>query len=115
MAKRDRRRARRERGRRVRRQRVLRPEEVSIVRETDYIVQRAEAHDSRMVRLGALLLFSTETGDAWALDPEDGLALCLAQDGVRQCYTVRDAATNFEVAWKAHYEIDGGAFVATTP
>lgn len=31
--------------------------------------------------LGPLLFFSTETGDAWVLDPADHLALCLARDG----------------------------------
>src|SRR5215831_14306986 len=35
----------------------------------------------RIVTIGQLLLFSTETGDAWLLDPADRLAARLARDG----------------------------------
>jgi hypothetical protein len=34
------------------------------------------------VTVGPLVLFSTETGDAWLLDPADHLAARLARDGV---------------------------------
>jgi hypothetical protein len=38
-------------------------------------------HDGRFVTVGPLALFSTETGDAWLLDPKDHLAARLARDG----------------------------------
>ena len=42
--------------------------------EVRYIQQRAANHDGRIVAIGQLILFSTETGDAWLLDRTDLLA-----------------------------------------
>ena len=39
--------------------------------EIRYIQHRAAEHDGRFVTVGSLALFSTDTGDAWLLDPED--------------------------------------------
>jgi hypothetical protein len=50
--------------------------------EVRYIQQRAAVHDGRIITLGQLILFSTETGDAWLLDTEDRLATRIAQEGV---------------------------------
>src|SRR5215831_11653310 len=36
--------------------------------EVRYIQRRAAEHDERIVTVGQLVLFSTETGDAWLLD-----------------------------------------------
>ena len=45
-------------------------------------IQRCSArHDGRIVTVGQLILFSTQTGDAWLLDSEDGLAAPLTRDG----------------------------------
>ena len=46
--------------------------------EVRYIQQRAAVHDGRIVTVGQLILFSTETGDAWLLDTEDRLATRIA-------------------------------------
>jgi len=54
-----------------------------VLREVDYIIARAAQFDSRVVTLGQLVFFSTASGDAWMLDPEDGLALKLAEAGIR--------------------------------
>ena len=45
--------------------------------EIHYIQRRAAARDGR----DQLVLFSTETGDAWLLDPSDHVAARLARDG----------------------------------
>jgi hypothetical protein len=42
---------------------------------------RAAEHDGRLVTVGPLALFSTDTGDAWLLDAEDHLTARLARDG----------------------------------
>jgi hypothetical protein len=97
-----------------RKERVLSREEVSISREADYIIKKAQARDGRVVRLGALVFFSTDTGDAWVLDREDNLALCLARDGERQHFTILETPTNFQIAWEAQYHIDGEAFTVFT-
>ena len=42
--------------------------------EIRYIQRRAADYDGRVVTVAQLVLFSTETGDAWLLDPADQLA-----------------------------------------
>ena len=49
--------------------------------EVRYIQRRAAEHDERIVTVGQLVLFSTESGDAWLLDALDHLAARLARDG----------------------------------
>ena len=90
---------------------VVSGEQISVTREVNSIIKRAQAGDARIIRLGSLVLFSTETGDAWLLDPEDNLALCLARDGASQSFTVTDTATSFAIEWNANYLIDGEAFI----
>jgi hypothetical protein len=80
-----------------RKQRLLSREEVSINREADYIIKKAQVYDSRVVGLGGLVFFSTRTGDAWILDPADSLALCLAQDRERQNFSILETPTNFQI------------------
>jgi hypothetical protein len=36
--------------------------------EVRYIQRRAAEHDSRIVSIGQVVLFSSESGDAWMLD-----------------------------------------------
>ena len=69
--------------------------ELSIHDEFRYIVARAREHDARIVGVAGLVLFSTDTGDAWALDPEDGLAACLARGGTPQELTVLETESQF--------------------
>lgn len=88
-----------------RRMRVLSQEQIKINKEVEYIIDRAEEGDSRVVSLGQLLFFSTETMDAWLLDPEDELAICLLRDGERQDFKLLETSTNFSIEWQASYEI----------
>ncbi|MDD2599052.1 MAG: hypothetical protein PHO37_07500 [Kiritimatiellae bacterium] len=88
--------------------------EISITRETAYIIRKAQQCDSRVVSFGRLVLFSTQTGDAWMLDPDDQLALCLARDGEEQEYTVIDTADNYQIQWNTQYIIEGDAFTFAT-
>ena len=76
-----------------------------------YIQRRAASHDSRIVTIGQLVLFSTQTGDAWLLDPADRLALRLAQDGESEPVHIEETDTTFAIAWKGRYRIDRPAFV----
>jgi hypothetical protein len=79
--------------------------------EVRYIQRRAAEHDARFVTVGPLALFSTETGDAWLLDPADHLAARLARDGDPEPIHIEETDTNFAIGWKGHYHIDGKAFV----
>ncbi len=92
---------------------MLSCEQTSITGEAQYIITLAQNHDSRVVRLGQLIFFSTETGDAWMLDPEDELALCLARDGVVQKVKINETPKNFSIEWSCGYDIEGNFFVVT--
>ena len=82
-----------------------------VLREVDYIVARAAQFDSRVVTLGELVFFSTASGDAWMLDPEDRLALKLAEAGNRNPAKIVETASRFAIEWTASYRLDGDAFV----
>ena len=79
--------------------------------EIRYIQRRAAEHDDRYVTVGSLALFSTDTGDAWLLDPEDHLAVRLARDGDPEQIYFEETDTTFAIGWKGKYRIDGDAFV----
>jgi hypothetical protein len=79
--------------------------------EIRYIQHRASEHDGRFVTVGSLALFSTDTGDAWLLDPEDHLAARLARDGDPEDIYFEETERRFAISWKGKYRIDGDAFV----
>ena len=79
--------------------------------EIRYIQRRAAEHDGRLVTVGSLALFSTDTGDAWLLDPGDHLAARLARDGDPEDVYFEETDTQFAIGWKGEYRIDGNAFV----
>ena len=73
--------------------------------EVRYIQRRAADHDGRVVTVGQLVLFSTETGDAWLLDPADQLAARLARDGDPEPIHIEENDTTFAIGWKDRYRI----------
>ena len=99
--------------RRVNRSHVNLREPNVVLDEVEYIVGRATHFEARIVTLAQLVFFSTETGDAWVLDPEDGLALRLAADGSRLAFKIVETATTFVIEWTASYRLDGDSFVVT--
>jgi len=84
---------------------------MDIKKEIDYIISRAKKEDSRKVQLGGLLLFSTQTGDAWILDTKDNLAICLMRGKEKQKYKIIDTPTQFGFDWDYSYSIDNGWFI----
>ncbi|MGH8647717.1 MAG: hypothetical protein ACREUP_00200 [Burkholderiales bacterium] len=92
-------------------QRVVDGNSFRLAEEVDYIQRRAAEHDGRIVTIGQLVLFSTETGDAWMLDPSDQLAARLAQDGDPEPIHIEETDTRFAIGWRGHYRIEGGVFV----
>jgi hypothetical protein len=84
-----------------------------LAKEVEYIQRRAAAHDGRFVSVGPLVLFSTDTGDAWLLDPSDRLAARLARDGDPEPIQIEETNTNFAIGWTGRYRIDGPVFVYT--
>jgi hypothetical protein len=82
-----------------------------LVDEVRYIQRRAADHDGRIVTIGQLVLFSTDAGDAWLLDPSDQLAARLARDGDPEPIRIEENDTAFAIDWKGRYRIEGSAFV----
>jgi hypothetical protein len=82
-----------------------------LAEEIEYIRSRAAEHVGRLVTVGPLVLFSTETGDAWLLDPADSLAARVARDGDPEDIRFEETDTNFAIGWMGNYQIDGDAFV----
>jgi hypothetical protein len=82
-----------------------------LANEVRHIQRRAAEHDSRIVTIGQLVLFSTQTGDAWLLDLADGLAARLARDGESEPVHIEETDTTFTIAWKGAYRIEGPAFI----
>ena len=72
---------------------------IRLADEVRYIQQRAANHDGRIVTIGQLILFSTETGDAWLLDRTDLLAARLARDGEAEPIQIVETAATFAIEW----------------
>lgn len=83
----------------------------SITKEIRRIQHRAAEHDGRIVRLGPLLLLSTNTGDAWILDPADQLAARLAKNGDPIDVYVEEGAANYAIGWQGTFRIEANLFV----
>ena len=62
-----------------------------------YIQRRAADYDGRIVSIGQLILFSTETGDAWLLDAADRLAARLARDGASEPIDIEETDATFAI------------------
>ena len=84
--------------------------EPDILGEVRHITELAQAGDARIVMLNSLVFFSTETQDAWLLDAEDNLVLCLVRGGQEQPYRIIDTPTTFGIEWNAEFEISGELF-----
>ena len=76
-----------------------------------YIQERAAEHDSRVIPLPQLLLFSTPTGDAWLLEPADHPVVPLACEGDPLPVYIERRDKNFAIGWTGTYRIDGQTFV----
>jgi hypothetical protein len=73
--------------------------------EIRYIQRRAAEHAGRFVTVGSLALFSTDTGDAWLLDPHDHLARRLARDGDPEQIYFEETDTTLPSAGKGNIEL----------
>lgn len=91
--------------------RWLEGKDVRFADEIRYVQRRAAERTSRIITIGPLLLFSTESGDAWMLDPVEHLATRLAEAGDPRLASVEETEKTFAVGWQGHYEIRGLAFV----
>jgi len=78
-----------------------------LAEEVRYIQRRAADRHERVVTVGQLVLFSTETGDAWLLDPSDQRAARLARDGDPEPVHIEENDSSFVIDWKGAYRNRG--------
>jgi hypothetical protein len=86
-------------------------ESLNLANEVCSIQHRAAEHDDRIVSIGPLVFFSTDTGDAWMLEPADQLAARLAIAGDPLVVHIEETETSFAVGWQGRYRIDGQMFI----
>src|ERR1700756_1234596 len=91
--------------------RIVEGKSFRLADEVRYIQRRAADYDGRIVTIGQLILFSTETGDAWLLAPADRLAARLARDGESEPIHIEETDITFAIGWKGRYRIERPAFV----
>lgn len=60
------------------------------------------------------VLFSTAIGDAWLLEPDEQLAMCMLWHGEREVIGVSADPSRIEVAWDGGYELLGDFFHVET-
>jgi hypothetical protein len=82
-----------------------------LAKEVRTIQDRAAANDGRIVSIGPLVFFSTDTGDAWLLEPAGKLAVRLAQAGDPLPVHIEETDTSYAIGWQGRYRIDGSMFV----
>lgn len=90
---------------------MVRAEDFRLADEVRHMQRCAARHDGRIVTVGQLIFFSTQTGDAWLIDAEDGLAAPLARDGQPEPIHIEETDASFSIDWKGRYRIEGAAFV----
>ena len=86
-------------------------ESLNLNKEVRSIQHRAAERNGRMVSIGPLVLFSTETGDAWILEPSGQLATRLAVDGDSLPAIIDETETDYAIGWQGRYRIEGDAFI----
>ncbi len=78
--------------------------------EVEYVCKLASQSESRVVGFGQVVFFSTVTGDAWMLDWEDELAMCLMKEGDRAPFELGETDRQFAIQWQGHYHIEAELF-----
>jgi hypothetical protein len=78
-------------------QQIIGGRDFRLADEVRYTQRQAGHQHGRIVTVGLLILFSTETGDAWLLDPTDRLAARLARDGESEPIHIEETDTTFAI------------------
>ena len=84
-----------------------------LTREVKYMQRRAAEHDGRFVTIGPLVSFSTQTADAWMLEPSDELPARLARGRDPEPIELRGNRQQLRHRLERSLRIEGRAFVYT--
>jgi hypothetical protein len=69
---------------------------------------------SDMFQNARLVVFTTTDGDAWLLEPNDELVMCLCWHGKARPYRIRDEGREVEMQWDGEFELRGAFFEVFT-
>jgi hypothetical protein len=92
---------------------------IALDAECELVVKAAGEGIEKMIVTGPeilpvpFVLFASQ-GDAWLLDPDDNLALCLMLHGQKMERSFRDSPREIAIAWDGTFRIDGDGFVVQT-
>lgn len=89
---------------------VVAPTGTNLREEVEYVCRLASKCESRVIGFNQLVFFSTGTGDAWMLDWEDELAICLMKEGDRRPFELGETDRQFAIKWLGRYHIEGEVF-----
>lgn len=92
---------------------VIPTTETTLRDEVDYVCKLASKGDCQMITMNELVFFSTPTRDAWMLDWEDKLAICLMKAGALQPCEFAETKRKFGIHWQGHFAIEGEFFCYT--
>jgi hypothetical protein len=81
---------------------------LDLPKECEYIIAKSLAGENVIVILGALVLLSYASGDAYILDIEDKYACELCADGRKRRYPLFDAGTTWAFKWPWRYSLAKG-------
>ncbi|ASR44447.1 hypothetical protein BEN78_14815 [Xanthomonas citri pv. mangiferaeindicae] len=92
-----------------------------LTKEIERIMAAAMAWEGKLILTGPealasrqFVLFSTEDGDGWLLDPEEDRCLCLVWHGKRQEVGVRNLPMRLEIEWDGAFRLAGPFFTVET-
>lgn len=85
--------------------------EVNIIWRVNYIINSASNREDKVVSDLGLVLFSTKTGDAWIIDPTNGLSLCLMKNGEKQDFNISESDSDINIEWNSKYTIVDDEFI----
>jgi hypothetical protein len=89
---------------------VVAPTGTSLRDEVEYVCRLASDGESHVIGFGKLVFFSTATGDAWMLDWEDELAICLMKEGDLRPFELGETDRQFAIQWQGRYHIEAELF-----
>ena len=87
--------------------------------ECEIVIQAAREGVEKIIVTGPevlpvpFVLFASQ-GDAWLLDPDDNMALCLMFHGEAQTREFEDTAREILIGWDGPFTLDGEAFAVKT-
>src|ERR1700745_642022 len=84
-------------------QQIIGGRDFRLADEVRYIQRQAAHQQGRIVTVGQLIMFATETGEAGLPPPADRLAARLARAGNSEPIHIEETDTTLAIGWKGRY------------